>query len=156
MLPHERSRAYFSIGVDHGGFGGRVEGRLLYYDVHASQMEPDGLIARVLRLGRVPPELVGTTPGNAVQELLDQGKFTPEHWTAYWQQELTQHHALPLPFVDSPGAMAQLLPQTTPSFWGSTHISLMSKFLPNGEAVWCLQSRRDEVYTPFMQASASI
>ena len=73
----------------------------------------------------------------------------PEVRADLWQTILDKFPPLPVPFRDSPEAVQALSEQGVNFGAGDTSMTLTSKVLPSGEAVWQITSYDETYTTPF-------
>ena len=70
------------------------------------------------------------------------------------RQEVEKHPALPFPFTDSPEAVRTLADQGEDLISGDIHLTLQTRMLSTGEAVWWSMAYSVEYTTPFAAGQA--
>lgn len=126
LLPNRRARALF-----------RTELRL---DPQTGLPDANYLVERIMPF----PEA-----GAVVAQMRGAGTMTDATINQAWQQELLARPPLPIPFRDSPEAVQSLSAQGADFVDSDDPLSLTSKLLANGDAVWSVLIEDDEYQTPF-------
>ncbi len=126
MLPNARARASFGVGIDeHCDPDEEWEQRYLFESVRPfAHYNPDDILEHLIRSGAFDVE-------------------------AQWRQELERHTSLPFSFRDSPEAVRTFIVQGEDFVSGDIHLTLQTKMLATGEAVWWSMAYSVEYMTPF-------
>ncbi len=133
MMPNARAKATLGVGIDeHCDPDEEWEQRFLFEDVRP---------------------FAHHEPGNILRRLIRGGAFDVR---AQWRQELERHAPLPLPFRDSPEAVRTFIAQGEDFFSGDIHLTVQTKTLATGEAVWWSMAYGVEYTTPFADGQAAL
>lgn len=126
LFPGERARAIFGVGIDeHCDPDEEWELRYLFEGVRPFvRHEPGGILGRLIRSGAFDVR-------------------------AQWQRELERHAPLPVPFRDSPEAVRMFIAQGEDFVSGDIHLTVQTRTLATGEAVWWSMAYGVEYTTPF-------
>lgn len=126
MLPNARARATFRVGIDeHCDPDEEWEQRFLFEDVRPfAHHKPGDILGRLIRVGAFDVR-------------------------AQWRRELERHAPLPVSFRDSPEAVRAFIADGENFASGDIHLTLQTRTLATGEAVWWSMAYGIEYTTPF-------
>lgn len=129
MLPNARARATFGVGIDeHCDPDEEWEQRFLFEAVRPfANHQPRGVLGRLIRGGAFDIR-------------------------AQWRRELGRHAPLPVSFRDSPEAVRELIVQGEDFVSGDIHLTLQTRTLATGEAVWWSMAYGVEYTTPLAES----